>query len=165
MTTIGKNFTKSFYDTGDTKLYPDYQGCSEGGRECFSRVQRFADAWHGAVIGAPAIHVSFQKIQHLYSNVVEQTLNYHPPACELDKIVNATIAAYDPSDGNTDGVVSRSDLCRLHFDSSSIIAQPQSCAAPNSTSGVSGLNQSEISSGGAFTSAHNGTVLEEWKGG
>jgi tannase len=54
MTVIGKAMTKSFYGMmrgNDTqKLYAYYQGCSEGGREGFSQVQRYADDWDGAVI-------------------------------------------------------------------------------------------------------------------
>lgn len=54
------------------------QGCSEGGREGWSQGQRFGDAYDGATIGAPAFRFAFQQVQHLYSNVVEQTLNYYP---------------------------------------------------------------------------------------
>jgi tannase len=68
-------------------------------------------------------------VQHLYSNVVEQTLGYYPPPCELDKITSETIAFCDPLDGKTDGVVSRSDLCKLKFNLNSTIGKPYSCAA------------------------------------
>lgn len=54
------------------------QGCSEGGREGWSQGQRFADAYDGAAIGAPAFRFAFQQVQHLYSNVVEQTMDYYP---------------------------------------------------------------------------------------
>lgn len=126
---IGKQWTKNFYGMNDTKLYSYYQGCSEGGREGWSQVQRFGDEWDGSIMGAPAFRWSFQQTQHLFSNVVTQTLGYYPSACELEKINNATITACDPLDGKTDGVVSRTDLCALHFDLSSIIGEPYSCAA------------------------------------
>jgi tannase len=114
--------------------YQAHQGCSEGGREGWSQVQRFADEWDGAAIGAPALRFSFQQVQHLYSNVVEKTLDYYPAPCEFAKIVSETIAACDPLDGKTDGVVSRTDLCKLHFDSKSIIGKPYSCAATSGSS-------------------------------
>ena len=55
LSTIGKQLTRNFYGMNSTKLYSYYQGCSEGGREGFSQVQRFGDEWDGAVIGAPAL--------------------------------------------------------------------------------------------------------------
>lgn len=155
MSSIGKEFTKQFFSMNSTKLYSYYQGCSEGGREGWSQVQRFGDEWDGAITGAPAFRFFFQQIQHLYSNVVEQTLDYYPPPCELDKIVNLTIAACDPMDGKTDGVVARTDLCKLHFNINSTIGQPYSCAATTASSGGFGKRQL---GGGSATPAQNGTV-------
>ncbi|KAH6675148.1 feruloyl esteras-like protein B precursor [Halenospora varia] len=129
MSLIGKQFTKNFFGMNSTKLYAYYQGCSEGGREGFSQVQRFADEWDGAVIGAPAMRFAHQQTQHLWSNVVEQTLGYYPPPCELAKIVNETINACDSLDGKADGVVSRTDLCELNFNINSTIGMPYYCAA------------------------------------
>jgi tannase len=107
---LGKAFTKQFFKMSSTKLYSYYQSCSEGGREGWSQVQRYGDEWNGAITGAPAfgfshqkgmhilIHgkfpgilsalgatmqISFLAVQHLYSNVVEQTLGCYPPPCEL----------------------------------------------------------------------------------
>ena len=74
-------------------------------------------------------------VQHLYSNVVEQTIGYYPPPCELEKIVNETIAFCDPLDGKADGVVARSDLCKLKFNVSSTIGKPYSCAASSGMMG------------------------------
>lgn len=68
-------------------------------------------------------------MSHLYSDVVEQTLDYYPSSCEFNKIINATITACDPLDGRTDGVISRSDLCSLQFDLTSIIGETYSCEA------------------------------------
>ncbi|PYI00409.1 tannase and feruloyl esterase [Aspergillus sclerotiicarbonarius CBS 121057] len=134
LSTIGKSFTRNFFNmTQDEKLYAYYQSCSEGGREGWSQVQRFGDEWDGAVIGAPAIRYSFQMVFHLWSNLVEKTLNYYPPPCELESIANYTIAACDGLDGRLDGVVSRSDLCKLHFNLTSIINQPYYCAADSDT--------------------------------
>ncbi|KAH8647443.1 feruloyl esterase-like protein B precursor [Tricladium varicosporioides] len=126
---IGKQFTKNFFGMNSTKLYAYYQGCSEGGREGLSQVQRFADEWDGAVIGAPAMRFAHQQTQHLWSNVVEQTLGYYPPPCELAKIINETINACDSLDGKTDGVVSRTDLCQLNFNINSTIGMSYYCAA------------------------------------
>jgi len=146
MSVLGKEFTRLFYEMNQTKLYSYYQGksslhvpakmqtdhsigCSEGGRDGWSQIQRFADQWDGAVVGAPAFRFAFQQVQHAYSDIVEQTMNYFPPPCELEKILNETTKACDSLDGKVDGVVARTDLCKIHFDISDIIGTPYSCAA------------------------------------
>lgn len=153
MSTIGKAFTKNFFNMNSTKLYSYYQACSEGGREGWSQVQRFGDEWDGAVIGAPAFRYGQQQVNHLVQNVVEQTVGYYPPPCELAQIVNATIAACDPLDGLTDGVVSRTDLCKLNFNINSTIGMSYYCAAETGSSGF-GKRQFPTAS----TPAQNGTV-------
>ncbi|KAH8648441.1 tannase [Xylariales sp. PMI_506] len=128
LSVVGKAFTQTFYSMGNTKLYSYYQACSEGGREGWSQIQRYGDQWDGAVVGAPAFRFSFQQVQHLYSDVVEQTLGYYPPPCELAAIVNATLKACDGLDGRVDGVVSRTDLCSLHYNISSTLGLEYYCA-------------------------------------
>ncbi|OJJ43917.1 hypothetical protein ASPZODRAFT_153908 [Penicilliopsis zonata CBS 506.65] len=137
LTRIGKAFTRNVYNVSDAdKLYSYYQGCSEGGREGWSQVQRFAEEWDGAIIGAPAFRYAFQQVQHLYSNVVEQTLDYYPPPCELEKIVNETIKACDPLDGRTDGVIARSDLCMLQYNISETIGMSYYCSSTPAQNGT-----------------------------
>ncbi|KAJ5343698.1 putative tannase [Penicillium brevicompactum] len=132
LTLIGKAFTKNFFGTQD-KLYAYYQGCSEGGREGWSQVQRYADEWDGAVIGAPAMRYGQQQPNHLYPDIVEHTMGYYPPPCELEKIMNMTISSCDKLDGRVDGVVSRTDLCKLHFNLNTTIGASYHCAASSST--------------------------------
>lgn len=74
------------------------------------------------------IRWSFQNTNHLWSQYVEYHNNYYPNYCELNQIVNLTITGCDPLDGKTDGVVSRTDLCRTQFNISSAIGAPYSCA-------------------------------------
>jgi Tannase and feruloyl esterase. len=88
-----------------------------------SQVQRYGKEYDGAITGAPAFRMAQQQVNHVFSAEVEKTLDYYPPPCELAKIVNATIKAYDSLDGCTHGVISRTDLCMLHFDLSSIIGE------------------------------------------
>ncbi|KAI1615381.1 feruloyl esterase-like protein B precursor [Exophiala viscosa] len=133
MSIIGKQLTQNFFNMSNTKLYSYYQGCSEGGREGWSQLQRFGDQFDGAVTGAPAFRYGQQQVQHLYSGVVEQTMNYFPSPCELQAIVNATIAACDPMDGDTDGVVSRTDLCKLNFNINSTIGKAYYCPVAPAT--------------------------------
>ncbi|KAI1767196.1 feruloyl esterase-like protein B precursor [Hypoxylon sp. FL1150] len=147
LATLGKQFTRNFFNVSlDDKVYSYYQGCSEGGREGWSQIQRFADQFDGLVTGAPAFRFSQLQTNHLSGGVIEQALGYFPPPCELQKIVNLTIAACDGLDGKADGVISRSDLCKLNFDYKSTIGEPYYCAASN---------------GGRPTPEQNGTVTAE----
>lgn len=143
--------------SNSTKLYSYYHSCSEGGREGWSQVQRYGDQFDGAIMGAPAFRFSFQQLQHLYSNFVEQTLDYYPPSCELDKIINATIAACDPLDGKTDGVVSRSDLCKLDFNMSTLVGTSYYCAASSGVTTELRKNKRQFETS-STTPAQNGTI-------
>ncbi|PMD51411.1 tannase and feruloyl esterase [Hyaloscypha bicolor E] len=163
MTIIGKPLTRAFYglDT-DAKVYTYYEGCSDGGREGMSQVQRWGQEYDGVIVGAPAFRFAQQQVTHVLSSMVEVTLDYYPPPCEMTKIVNATIAACDPLDGLTDGVISRTDLCKLNFNLSSIIGESYYCAAENSTS--LGFGFSKRQAQGSTTSSQpeqNGTVTAE----
>ncbi|KAK7701810.1 hypothetical protein SLS57_011572 [Botryosphaeria dothidea] len=160
LATLGKQFARNFFNVSeDNKVYSYYQGCSEGGREGWSQVQRFADQFDGAVIGAPAFRYGQQQVNHLVSNVIEKTLGYYPPTCEFEKIMNLTIAACDLLDGKADGVVSRSDLCKLHFNINSTIGKPYHCAATSSSgsSGFGGLEARQFMPT-ASTPEQNGTI-------
>ncbi|KAF5878767.1 putative tannase subunit protein [Botrytis fragariae] len=162
LTTLGKEFTKQFYDMGDNKLYAYYQGCSDGGREGWSQAQRWGDIYDGIIAGAPAFRYGQQQVNHLFSNVVEQTLDYYPSPCEFELIVNETISNCDALDGKVDGVVARTDLCKLHYNINQTIGLPYSCAA--SSGGGIGLGYGKRKrqmTGGTTTPAANGTVSAE----
>ncbi|KAI0844919.1 feruloyl esterase-like protein B precursor [Daldinia vernicosa] len=151
LATLGKQLTRNFFNVSDSqKIYSYYQGCSEGGREGWSQIQRFADQFDGLVTGAPALRFSHQQTNHLSGGVIEKAIGYFPPPCELEKIVNLTIAACDGLDGRVDGVVARSDLCKLTFNYNSTIGQPYYCAASNG-----GLP------GSSSTPEQNGTITAE----
>ncbi|KAI0836255.1 feruloyl esterase-like protein B precursor [Hypoxylon sp. FL0890] len=163
LATLGKQFARNFFNvSGSNKIYSYYQGCSEGGREGWSQIQRFADQFNGLVTGAPAFRFSQLQTNHLSGGVIEEAIGYYPPPCELEKIVNLTIAACDGLDGRVDGVVSRSDLCKLNFDYKTTIGQPYYC--PASSGGLPGGPPSmrrRQSPGAGPTPEQNGTITAE----
>lgn len=163
LATLGKEYARNLYAVAESeKVFSYYQGCSEGGREGWSQLQRFADQFDGAAIGAPAFRYGQQQVNHLTLNVMEMEANYFPSSCELEKMINLTIAACDPLDGLTDGVVSRSDLCKLQFDTSSMVGESYSCEASTGgggPGGFPGLARRQMPS--APTPAQNGTVTAE----
>ncbi|KAG9590651.1 tannase, partial [Aureobasidium melanogenum] len=162
MTKVGKYITEGFYGLNNTKVYTYYEGCSDGGREGMSQVQRFGDEYDGAITGAPAFRFAQQQVHHVYPATVEHTMDYYPPPCALAKIVNATIAACDPLDGRTDGVISRTDLCKLHFNLSSLIGESYYCAAETSSSLGFGFSKRQAEgSQTSTTPAQNGTITAQ----
>ncbi|KAH9843242.1 tannase [Teratosphaeria destructans] len=168
MTMVAKPMLQNFYGlsnstTNGTKVYSYFEGCSDGGRQGMSQVQRWGAEYDGAITGAPAFRYAQQQVNHVFSSEVEYTLDYYPPPCALDKIVNATIEACDPLDGKTDGVVARTDLCMLQFNLSSIIGESYYCAGTSATSagfGFSRLARRQMTTGAETTyePTQNGTV-------
>ncbi|CAG7948713.1 unnamed protein product [Penicillium salamii] len=162
MTKIGKVLTRGFYGmSSSTKVYTYYEGCSDGGREGMSQIQRYGEEYDGAITGAPAFRFAQQQVHHVFPATVEQTMDYYPPPCELAKIVNATIAACDPLDGRTDGVISRTDLCKLHFNLTSIIGEKYHCDAETSTSLGFGFSKRAAGSSTSYQPAQNGKVTAQ----
>jgi tannase len=162
LTKIGKPLTQAFYGLNSTKIYTYFEGCSDGGREAMSQVQRWGEDYDGVVAGAPAFRFAQQQVLHVYPATIETTMDYYPPPCALDKIVNATIAACDPLDGRTDGVISRTDLCMLNFKLSSLIGESYYCAAQTSSSLGFGFSKRQAPGSQASSQpAQNGTITAE----
>lgn len=162
MTTVGKSLTSVFFGmSDDEKLYTYFEGCSDGGRQGMSQIQRYGDIYDGVIVGAPAFRYSQQQVNHVFPSMVEKNLNYFPPPCELSKIVNATIASCDSLDGRTDGVISRKDLCMLEFNLSSIVGETYYCAAKNYTSLGFDFSKKSEGSNASYEPEQNGTVTPE----
>lgn len=63
MTQLGKAMTPAFYGLGtSTKIYTYYEGCSDGGREGMSQVQRYPEEYDGVITGAPAFRHAQQQV-------------------------------------------------------------------------------------------------------
>ncbi|KAI0445326.1 Tannase/feruloyl esterase [Xylaria telfairii] len=163
MTEIGKSLAQAFYSlSNDTKIYTYFEGCSDGGREGMSQVQRWGELYDGVVAGAPAFRFAQQQVLHVYPAEVEHTMDYYPPPCALEKIVNATISACDPLDGRTDGVISRTDLCKLQFDLDAVVGESYYCAAQTSSSPGFGFDKRQApGSQTSSTPEQNGTVTSQ----
>lgn len=161
LATLGKAYTANLYNVTD-KVYSYYQGCSEGGREGWSQVQRFAEQFDGAAIGAPAFRYGQQQVNHLSSAVIQTDIGYTPVPCALQEISSQVLAFCDPLDGLTDGVIARSDLCLLNFDFNSTVGSPYSCAASTGGGGFGGFKhkkrQFPVASS---TPAQNGTITAQ----
>lgn len=60
-TTVGKALTANIY--GMDKVYTYFRGCSDGGRQAWSQVQRWGDIYDGVVAGAPAFRYGQQQVR------------------------------------------------------------------------------------------------------
>lgn len=167
MTQLGKIFTNRFYGTNSTATttnstapYTYYMGCSEGGREGMSQVQRAPELYDGIIVGAPAMRYGQQQVNHIASPVQIQSIGYYPPSCVFETFVNATIEACDGLDGKTDGIVARSDLCAQSFNVSSMLGKSYSCAASSTTSLGLGYGKAKRQMSSSATPAQNGTFNE-----
>lgn len=60
LTKVGKAITKNLYSID--KLYTYFEGCSDGGREAMSQVQRWGEEYDGVVAGAPAFRYGQQQV-------------------------------------------------------------------------------------------------------
>ncbi|KAJ6132082.1 hypothetical protein N7471_007297 [Penicillium samsonianum] len=86
---------------------------------------------------------------------------YYEGCSDGGREVNATIAACDPLDGRTDGVISRTDLCKLNFNLSSIIGEEYYCAAETSTSLGFGFSKRADGTSTSTTPEQSGKVTAE----
>jgi len=124
-----KAILRAFYGKDATRNY--FVGCSEGGREGLTEVQRYPDDFHGIVAGAPAIHWNALQLRGAWNAkaLLETPESYIPPA-KLPVLQTAAIAACDTIDGAKDGFIENPSVC--HFDPAVV-----QCKANDTTSCLS----------------------------
>jgi feruloyl esterase len=110
MTTVGKAVTAAYYGRMPTRAY--YQGCSTGGREGLTEVQRYPDDYDGVIAGAPVYDLRVQtsalfRIQDFHKDPAS---NLVPGQAEM--INRAVLDACDAADGLKDGIVNNPGACR-----------------------------------------------------
>ena len=110
MTTVGKAVTAKYYARPVTRAY--FQGCSTGGRQGLTEVQRFPEDYDGVIAGAPVYDLRVQ------STMLFRTQAFHKdPASNLvagqSELINrAVLAACDGADGLKDGIINNPPACR-----------------------------------------------------
>jgi len=103
MTVTGKALTQALY--GVAPKYSYFSGCSTGGRQGLSEVQRYPQDYNGVVSGAPAINWDRFTNAHLWGPVVMNAANNPVAACKLTAAAAAAVAACDGIDGVKDRVI------------------------------------------------------------
>lgn len=87
--------------------------------------QRYPDAYDGIAAAAPAFHWDRLTPAASWTQIMMGIMGHFPPKCELDAITEAAIAACDPLDGVTDGLISDLEACS--FDPFSMVDKAVNC--------------------------------------
>ncbi|KAK3335823.1 Tannase/feruloyl esterase [Cercophora scortea] len=122
---VGKLLTAHYY--GKDITYSYYSGCSTGGRQGLREIQNDANAFDGALIGAPAwdtVHLMpwISKMAYYQLNNTNGRLGTD----QLNILVSEVLSQCDFQDGQTDRVVSKPEQC--NFDISQITcSDPSRC--------------------------------------
>lgn len=140
MTVAGQALTEAYY--GNPAAYSYFNGCSTGGRQGLMEAQRYPDDYDGIASGAPAINFTQLHPAQLWSHVVMLERDHVVPQCGFDLANRAAVAACDPLDGVTDGIIGDWQGC--DFDARALIGTETGC--------------------GTFTAADAAVVNAVWDG-
>jgi feruloyl esterase len=93
-----------------------FWGCSTGGHQALTEVQRFPADYDGVVAGDPGNNRVHLNVGYLWAFAAthDASGNTILPSSKLPLINKAAIAACDAADGVTDGIISNPQAC--HFD-------------------------------------------------
>lgn len=87
--------------------------------------QRYPDAYDGIAAAAPAFNWGQFIPAAAWAQVMMAINGQFPPKCELDALTEAVVAACDPLDGVTDGLISEPESCS--FDPFSMVGKVVNC--------------------------------------
>lgn len=109
-----KALIQSYYGSGPKTAI--FYGCSGGGYEAMSLVQRYPNDYDGVLVGDPALH--WEKIG-LWQGSAYVASHRDPaaqiPAAKLPVIYKAAMDKCDALDGVTDGVIDDPRRCQVDF--------------------------------------------------
>lgn len=130
---IAKDIINSVY--GQPPKYSYWSGCSQGGRQGLMLAQRYPEAYDGIAAAAPAINWNQFFFGAAWAQVMMSLTDQFPEKCELDVLTDAAVAACDPLDGVTDGVISETEKCS--FDPFSMVGSVRNCTSTGKTVTIS----------------------------
>ncbi len=112
MAQANKGIVRAFY--GKAPVHSYFNGCSFGGKQALTEVQRYPEDFDGVIAGDPANNFIRHYIGgHLWGAMAMDGDGYIP-AAKVPLIGNAVNAACDALDGVKDGILN--DPRRCHFD-------------------------------------------------
>jgi hypothetical protein len=125
----GKAAVASFY--GRSADYAYWNGCSTGGRQGYVEAQDHPQDFDGILAAAPALSWDRFAVGDLWPNVVLHNEHSDLTRCELDAFTQAAIAACDPLDGTTDGLIA--DPFECTFDPQTLVGTSVPCGDTTQT--------------------------------
>jgi feruloyl esterase len=131
-TQVGKQVIAAYYGAPASRSY--FTGCSTGGAEALSEVQRYPDDFDGIVAGAPANHYSLMWPGEVFPSWVDQS-DFAALTTKLPALNQAAVAACDATDGLVDGLVSDPRKCSW---------DPVSIQCPTGVDNTSCLNPAQV---------------------
>ncbi|HTM02071.1 MAG TPA: tannase/feruloyl esterase family alpha/beta hydrolase [Vicinamibacterales bacterium] len=110
MAVQSKAIVQAYYRRAPRLSY--YQGCSTGGRQGMMEAQRYPDDFDAIIAGAPVynvVHLNVSQVSLQVAMLKDPAQLVSPEKKAL--LAKAVIAACDPRDGVTDGIVSEPRAC------------------------------------------------------
>ena len=119
MTLASKAIIKAYYNT--TPVHSYFQGCSQGGKQALTEVQKYPADFDGVIAGDPANWWTRHYTgNHIWVAQAMDGDGYIPPV-KIPVIADAVNAACDSLDGVKDGVLT--DPRRCKFDPSALLCK------------------------------------------
>jgi feruloyl esterase len=111
-----KEMLKAIYGEGPRNAF--FVGCSGGGRQALTEVQRYPDDFDGVIAGAPGVNTPAMSARRMWE--MQQHSRWGPlmKAPDWKRVADAAVRACDPKDGLKDGLVD--DPRRCDFDPASL---------------------------------------------
>lgn len=123
MAVIGKAVTQSFYGTPPEYSY--YAGCSTGGRQGYTFVQRYPNDFDGVLANAPALYWNELVFALHWPMVPMVEANIFLTQCQLLAFRRGFISQCDGLDGVMDGIVG--DINGCDFEPKDLVGQTITC--------------------------------------
>jgi len=112
MTVTAKALINTYYGSGPKFSY--FNGCSTGGRQAITAVQRYPLDFDGVVAGASAMNVSrLQGNQAWTGQITHRDEAGYIPATKYPALHAAALNACDTLDGVKDGVIENPRVCKF----------------------------------------------------
>jgi hypothetical protein len=133
-----KNLVKMYY--GQTQKFAYWNGCSTGGRQGHQFAQKYPKQYDGILAGSNAFNWDrFIPSEQYGAIVMNQEVGAPITSAKLNAVTAAAIAACDPIDGITDGVIQDPRACNYDatkFVCTGSLSDPANCLTAAEASAV-----------------------------
>lgn len=125
-----KAITAAYYGAAPRKAI--FVGCSGGGRQAMTQMQRFPQDYDGILAGAPGVNTPEMSARRLWEMIQHDRYKGVLDAAGWQRIADAAVAQCDPQDGLKDGLIE--DPRKCGFRPRDLACKPgaggSSCLAP-----------------------------------